>query len=38
MKYKKNDAEEIKKNLRKIMLNRSYKDMEISLDLNPTFI
>ena len=38
MKYKKSDAEEIKKKLRKIMLNRSYKDMEISLDLNPTFI
>lgn len=38
MKYKKNDAEKIKMNLRKIMLNRSYKDMEISLDLNPTFI
>ena len=38
MKYKKNDAEVIKKKLRQILLNRSYKDMEISLDLNPTFI
>lgn len=38
MKYKKNNKDEIKHNLRKIMLNRSYKDMEISLDLNPTFI
>lgn len=38
MKYKKNDAEVIKNNLRKILLNKSYKDMEISLDLNPTFI
>jgi hypothetical protein len=38
MKYKKGISFEIKAALRKIFLNSSYKDIDISIDINPTSI
>lgn len=38
MKYKKGISSEIKAALRKIFLNSSYKDIDISIDINPTSI
>lgn len=38
IKYKKGVSTEIKNCLRKILLNRSYKDVDISIDINPTSI
>lgn len=38
IKYKKGVSDEIKNCLRKILLNRSYKEIDISIDINPTSI
>ncbi|MDP3387640.1 MAG: primosomal protein N' [Eubacteriales bacterium] len=38
IKYKKGVSSEIKNCLRKILLNRSYKEIDISIDINPTSI
>ena len=38
IKYKKGISDEIKNCLRKILLNRSYKEIDISIDINPTSI